>query len=247
MPAEPEKTGRSGEEKVEALLRRWGSDVRAGQAKGPSGETLFEPPRNLTALHGALDEADVELAAPARPALLRRGSWHAVPRRAMIAAVLTIAAIGALFIFLPKQVEKAPGGEVPRITDLILAAFEAPVRGAAEHGFKSGERVSLECLLDRPGWAFVAMLDSSGKLTSVGDAVRTVTHGSNRLGPFRLDDHAGTESFVVLVSAVNRTKEEFERVVADADGRALGDVLASLRALPGMTAQAVTFQHLPKG
>ncbi len=209
-----------------------------------------------------MGEADREIEEGGGEAAHRPPPLTTRVRRSLVLAAATLALAAGVWIAfkLVRDDGGARQGQGPLLADLTISSRESPVRGPAEEpaeaGFRSGERIYLHFRTDRSGWAFVAMLDAAGTLVPVSSAVRGVVEGSNRLGPFRLDDNAGKESYVVLVSGAEHRREDFERILVEAarllaessapHAEKMAAALAFLRERQGMDARAVTFEHLPR-
>ncbi len=217
-----------------ALLRKWGQAVR----RSPN---LFQAPRDLTALHGALDRVDAELQARA-PGLLER------------LKSATEAAARSAGDWIAERVDEAQRATTPLLRGARLAlAHEGTLRGAHETRFRSGDRVVIHWSPEREATVFVAMLTSALVLVPVSSQAKTCAPGPSRLGPYRLDQSTGTESFVMLASATPRTADDFRTIIDEAARTARANVasheatlegaLSALRGHAELEVQALTFVH----
>ena len=216
------------------LLRRWSQAAR----KSPS---LFETPKDLSALHAAMSAVDAEIKAQA-PGLLER------------LKSATESATRSAGNWIAERVEGAERAVAPLLRGARLTlAHEGILRGAVETKFKSGERVAIQINLDRAASVFVAMLTSELELVSVSSQVKQCEAGAVRLGPYRLDQSAGTESFILLLSEAPRTLDELRALVETAAKSAravpathearLESSLSALRGHLGLEVQGLTFVH----
>ncbi len=239
------------------LLHRWGKQVRIPCGRGDleelrDGSRLFPPPGDRSALRRALRAVDEEVPREGAPAGNHNLAYRRLLRRAAVIAASATVLLGSWWL-----VEAWRAGPVsPTASEIRLSVRNVLLRGETEREFRSGDLVYLHLTLDRPGIAFVAMLDSHLQFVPLSSEARVVGEGPNILGPFRLDDQSGKEAFVILTSASPRGAEEFRKVIVSAvplngagsptHEEKLELLLKALSRLKGFSAGKATFEHLPR-
>jgi hypothetical protein len=194
---------------------------------------------------------DRELSGAARVRGGRRAVVLWLRRGGLLAASLSV--VAAVWWLL-----RDPGAGAPPLavlSGLHVSLDKRLLRSELSVSCHSGDTVYLHFQLDRPAWAFAAMLDSKLEFGAVSSSVNELGAGAAVLGHFQLDENAGTESFVVITCTERRSVDEFREAVEAAAAAAksktthdekLAAVLAELRRQEGLSAGAVTFEHLPR-
>ncbi len=253
MPAEEDTFG---DREAADLLRRWGEQVRRPEGLKTEAN-LFEPPGDLGHMHRALDIVDGEIAQQGASVPLKIGrSWWWWWRGGLAAASLVLVIGGGWFVRGVLSPDEGTGtSRVLVLGDLRLSSAPTLLRGESETQFRSGDPVYIHFAADRPGTAFVAMLDSQSRFAPLSSDVHAVKRGPNLPKSARLDHEPGTESFVILYSAHLLSKEDFVGIVREAESAvtagskphavALKEILTAVRADPRIEADAITFEHLP--
>lgn len=251
------------------LLRRWGRHARghtgaardnASATEAEVGPGLFEPPCDRSKMYRALDAIDARVARESVSPIRRLGRSNWFRGVTALAASLLLASAGyysGLFGGGGQRTTKL----VIAVTDLRLSTSTDTIRGEAKQTeFPSGAGLFIHFSVDRPGVAYVAMLDSQQKLAwaAVKDGcpdAQDVKPGSdNRLGRFRLDNNVGVESFVIITSAQRLSSDDLSRVLANATAAAsaapddhvakLAAIFDSVKKHEGLAAHVVTFRHV---
>ncbi len=228
------------------LLRGWGQQAARGR--------FFAPPADLSPIHtraAELTEQDIEGAYDTR-SLHRRGR---LPRILAIAASLFLIA-GSWFAWSRLGPPSPPeAGEQLVLSKLRMSASESILRGAVRDRFRGGEELYLHFVADRPGVAFVALLDTQNRLVPVtGESSLIVTRGPNVFGSFVLDEEIGNETALVLASGDSPSTAEFREAIAwanstiarhasDHDER-LEAIVAGLRGRTGWSIQVLGYTHV---
>jgi len=220
------------------LLHRFGRTMAAS-----GGGALFPPPSDRGALHRALDAVDLERTASPRRI-----------RRALVVLAAALPLLAALWVVVTRE---RPPAATPTLAALRLSLAPGTERDAGQATrFRSGDRVYLHLASDRPSFAFVALLDSDRQLLPVSADVRSLPAAPSTLGPFELDGHPGLETFLVLAGVAARSRADFVALIQAAarslegtaadHAAALERVMRVLRAQPGLSCAAATFEHLPR-
>ena len=180
---------------------------------------------------------------------------------AAVAAILLVLAGWGLIHFSKDQDEDG-GARIARVMgDVRLSLYDPLVersRGVPDRTdeFHSGNTVFIHLSVIRDGVAFVAMLDSRNQFVPVSSRARSVRKETEFLGPFELDDNAGTESFVILASTKPLGSEDFHRIIRETAASVQVDrrghdatlrrIIAELRSCEEVSVEAVTFRHLAR-
>jgi hypothetical protein len=232
-----------GDPRLERLLGAWFQSVRRraarpftapGAPESPDAFAVFPPPADLSRLRQQVQRLEEELTAIREPtSVLER-----VRARVQVA------------------LDEAASRAESFIRGLRLApALAGPLRDGGEAKLRSGDRVLLHMEISKPCWAFVALLDDRLVLAPVSSTPRWLEASAHQLGPYRLDDQAGIETFVVLTSTARGETKDFEGHLAAAAaagaGRstheeALAAILLAIEARTGERPGHFTYQHLPR-
>jgi len=240
MTNEPDNLG---DPQVERLIGSWfqravrraAMPFRAAQPPAETGAfPAFPPPADFSSLRERIRRLEEELAALQRPAGL----------------------IARIRAHVREALENAETGAAALLGGLRLApAYAGVLRSGSEEEFRSGDRVYLHVDAAQPCWVFVALLDDQLVFAPVSPAPQRLEAGSHELGPYRLDENAGVETFVVISSSGERKAEEFQRIVsagaeAGAGQRsheeALVAVLKALEIQIGEKPGYLTYHHHPR-
>ncbi len=184
--------------------------------------------------------------------------WPSPERRRLVLGPRTVtglAAAAAIVLVLGVGWWLVAGGsDAPVIRAAQLTTAPGLLRGAEATEFHSGERIWLHFETNKDGAAFVALLDALGRLVSVtADSTVPVQSGSNTIGPFTLDDETGTESIILVVTAVrDHTPQMLFQRLQDADAGADRKRSARLQAMidvpatnDDLSVTTLTYRHLP--
>ena len=175
----------------------------------------------------------------------------------LLSLVAILVVVGWLFLEArsgkERQVSPPAPGLVIRALRLVSASrpdvpIVIPVR------FRSGEEILLNFMLEKPCRLFVGLLDERAGLSAMSPVATDGVAGTNRLGPFEVEDGAGGEALVLVASEKPQTTADFQRLLARANEGLRGTelkvpatlpvILETLRAHEGISAEAVEYEHV---
>lgn len=252
--------------KMSELLESWGRQVRgpvgdaANQdetAEAREARRIFEPPSDLSPLHRMLDAVDQEVARERKNPIftLARARWF---QGTMALAASLLFVVGGWWLVQDRSPSVGDGGPsaVVMLSDVQLSLAPRLERGGSLTRFHSGDKIYTHFVASGAGTAFVAMLDSELEFAPVAAAKPfPVDAGLNSPFFLVLDENAGKESVVILFSAEALDAETFETLVewassagaeATSHESKLEAIVRALRSDGRVTAETVTFDHLPK-
>jgi hypothetical protein len=170
-------------------------------------DDIFQPPEDLSELDSRLREVDrrLELESSSERRTIIRRLYPVLGA----AAVLGLAT--GLYFYTQPNVTRP-------IAQIAMIPVD-PTRGQSANRFQVGDKVWLDVTVSEPCMAFLAILDSAGKLAAPdSDQVHTLKPGHpNRLPEkdtaFKLEGAPGTESFLLLLSRTPLDAQQFQAIL----------------------------------
>jgi len=252
---------------LEKMIRRWGRSGGAapGAPAAPSDRCLtFDQAASIARSAELLDAATQQhlaecsrcrqLLADFREAIAegsqtaRRPLRYALPAAAAAVLVLSIGVGVFLATRPPSPRPRLAGADVG-----LQAEIEAGMTAKGSRTFASGERIGFELLLWQTSYVNLISLDPNGRLAALPTVRGTRQANAEctemaRLGPYRLDDTTGRETFFVVVAGrpIQDLQDRVRQLQASYDVRKdANDLAERIRSWPAEV-KVIRIDHVAK-